>query len=167
MLQLYTVIIIPNTGKQAAHQQVGSSRDASLSKLDNKVNKNPIFNKMHAEFSTIWQVPLLFLPPNFFTQGHSLLCNLLFSVGLFYSIMMQNVVILLLIFGIMLFTEWYRVLVLHLSLLTVFIQSLLDYCPPSMKTKNESRESFDIFVSRILQHKINDPLFSYYFKTLK
>ena len=107
--------------KQAAHQQVGSSRDASLSKLDNKVNKNPIFNKMHAEVSTIWQVLLLFLPPNFFTQGHSLLCNLLFSVGLFYSIMMQNVVILLLIFGIMLFTEWYRVLVLHLSLLTVFI----------------------------------------------
>ena len=67
----------------------------------------------------------------------------------------------------MLFTEWYGVLVLHLSLLTVFIQLLLDYCPPSMKTKNESRESFDTFVSCILQHRINDPLFSYYFKTLK
>ena len=31
----------------------------------------------------------------------------------------------------------------------------------------KSRENFDIFLSRFLQPKVNDPLFSYYFKTLK
>ena len=31
----------------------------------------------------------------------------------------------------------------------------------------ESRESFDIFASPILQPRINDPLFSNHFKTLK
>ena len=35
------------------------------------------------------------------------------------------------------------------------------------KSTSESRESLDIFVSRILQPRVNDTLFSYYFKTLK
>ena len=41
-----------------------SLRGASLSKLDNRVNKNSIFNTKYAEFSTKWSVLLHFQNPN-------------------------------------------------------------------------------------------------------
>ena len=55
----------------------------------------------------------------------------------------------------------------------VLVLSMRDYFLPKRKLlrnkepTSERRESFDIFVSRILQPRLNDPLFSYYFKSLK
>ena len=67
---------------------------------------------------------------------------------------------LFIIFRIIPFSEWYKVWVLHLCLVKVFIRLIVE---PTC----EIRESFGIFAPRILQPRVNDPLFSYYFKTLK
>ena len=40
--------------KDTTYQKAESLRAASLSKLDNMVNKNSIFNTKYAEFSTKW-----------------------------------------------------------------------------------------------------------------
>ena len=53
-----------------------------------------------------------------------------------------------------------------MSIVTVFIRSILDFFS-SLKPTCESKESFDIFVSPIIQPRVNDPLFNNYFKTLK
>ena len=41
-------------GENSTHQKSESLRAASLSKLDNTVNDNSIFNTMYAEFFTKW-----------------------------------------------------------------------------------------------------------------
>ena len=49
--------------KHASHQKAESLRAPSLSKLDNMVNSNSIFNTKYAEFSTKWWVLLHFYTP--------------------------------------------------------------------------------------------------------
>ena len=49
--------------KHATHQKAEFLRAASLSKLDNRVNNNSIFNTKYAEFSTKWYVLLHFHNP--------------------------------------------------------------------------------------------------------
>ena len=49
--------------KHASHQKAESLRAPSLSKLDNMVNSNSIFNTKYAEFSTKWWVLLHFHTP--------------------------------------------------------------------------------------------------------
>ena len=49
--------------KHVTHEQAESLRAASLSKLDNTVNNNSIFNTKYAEFFTKWQVLLYFHNP--------------------------------------------------------------------------------------------------------
>ena len=49
--------------KHATQQKAGSLRATSLSKLDNMVNNNSIFNTEYAEFFTKWLVLLDFRNP--------------------------------------------------------------------------------------------------------
>ena len=49
--------------KDATQQKAGSLRATSLSKLDNMVNNNSIFNTEYAEFFTKWLVLLDFRNP--------------------------------------------------------------------------------------------------------
>ena len=67
---------------------------------------------------------------NFISGGKPVLCKSLFGVALLCNITKRNAVItyyLLSLFGTVLLTDCYRVWVLHLSLIKVFIQSLLDF----------------------------------------
>lgn len=101
----------------------------------------------------------------------SLLCKSLVSVNLFYSVIIQNVVIFI-VFGIP-FTEWYKVKLLHLSVVTVFIWSALIFFlvfNQNFKLKDvlEKEKRFGIFVFYMIQPRVIDLLFSCYsFKTLK
>ena len=54
LLSCYIQIIKPYWGEKYNHTKVESLRAASLSKLDNVVNSNSIFNTNCAEFSTKW-----------------------------------------------------------------------------------------------------------------
>ena len=84
-----------------------------------------------------------------------MLCRHFFSVNIFGCIIMQNTVILF-------FTEWYRVWVFHLSLVTVFIQSHQYSTFSSLNENHDLRKL--LFVFHIPQTREKDPLFTYYLK---
>ena len=63
LLLCYIQIIKPYMGQIYIHQIPETLRPASLSKLDNMVNSDSIFNTKYAEFSTKWYAYLYIQPP--------------------------------------------------------------------------------------------------------
>ena len=71
------------------------------------------------------------------------------------------------IFVIISFTEWHRVCVWYLSLITVSIRSAVEFFRKLLiKECAYEKESFNV-LCRILQLRVNDPLSIHYFWTLK
>ena len=80
--------------------------------------------------------------------------------------------ILFIIFGLIRFTGWYKLRVLHLPTLIVFIRSTLDFFSLNENKKlNSLFAKYDIFLhfsfSLSLQPRVNDPLFKYHFRILE
>lgn len=100
-----------------------------------------------------------------------LLCYCFFSVILVCRFIMRNAAIIYFFFFWNI-TFYWMVQVSIASFTCNCFYSILDFFILSTKILNkkticESRENFDITISCIHQHRENNPLFSYYFKTSK